>query len=308
MLTRQKYIDEVIESLNILRQEITSKSKLNLTDGNIHIEKFLCGLLNICYGYNLINLNKEIMNYPGIDLGDEELKLGFQVTSTKTSTKINDTLRKFIDNKCYEKYKSIKFFIVTEKQDSYKISVDYSDKVIFNWEEDIIDFDDLFFHLNDKDTDILKDVHTYVNREVTNVFNSFYKKIDVISKAYIRLFKADFVTVIDNLKMIQKTNSIYNESLSKLEEWQEKYTKISYSLNEEESNTLIHFYSKLEELKGIAEHATEYLNKTYKQYRPGLSIADAIFSRYAQAFHGIINEILELNYSPLIEKLTKLSE
>ncbi|MDB0507339.1 SMEK domain-containing protein [Ralstonia solanacearum] len=42
-------------------------------------------ILNIVYGYKLINLNEERSNNPGLDLGDEVAKVAFRVSLKKSS-------------------------------------------------------------------------------------------------------------------------------------------------------------------------------------------------------------------------------
>ena len=65
-----------------------------LYDLNRYLEDFFKDILNIVYGYKLVNLNEERSNNPGLDLGDEAVKVAFQVTSTKSSDKVNTTLEK----------------------------------------------------------------------------------------------------------------------------------------------------------------------------------------------------------------------
>ena len=55
MINSGKYINYIIENLNVIRQEIISKNKLGLTDENIIVENFIGHILNLIYGYNLIN-------------------------------------------------------------------------------------------------------------------------------------------------------------------------------------------------------------------------------------------------------------
>jgi len=64
-------------------------------------------LLNEIYDYQLENLNYEKNNYPGIDLGDKENNIGFQVTSRRDIRKIQDSLEKFkkIGHEDYSKEK-----------------------------------------------------------------------------------------------------------------------------------------------------------------------------------------------------------
>lgn len=134
MIQSGQYLNYIIEHLNIIRYELISKNKLNLTSDNIVLENFLRDLLNLVYNYNLENLNQLKKNFPGVDLGDESKKLGIQITSTPTSKKINSTLSIFIDNEGYLHFNSLKVFVLTQKQNSYSISYDNS-QFIFDKKE-----------------------------------------------------------------------------------------------------------------------------------------------------------------------------
>jgi hypothetical protein len=166
MITSAKYINYIVETLNVLRQEIISMTQLNLLDGNVHAENFIGDLINMCYGYKLSNLNEDKSNFPGIDLGDKKLGIGVQVTSTKTSTKINDTLIKCCKHKCYKIYPRLKIFILTEKQGSYSISCEYKDKINFDIEKDILDFDSLYIKAMNLGVTKQKEIADYINQQV----------------------------------------------------------------------------------------------------------------------------------------------
>ena len=69
----------------------------NFTDLNKASEGFINNLINIVYGYEFKDLNKQKLNFPGVDLGNEILGIGIQVTSTCNSTKIIETYEKIYD-------------------------------------------------------------------------------------------------------------------------------------------------------------------------------------------------------------------
>lgn len=52
----------------------------------------MCDLLNLTYDYELENLNREKMNYPGIDLGDRYNRVAVQITSESDREKIEKTI------------------------------------------------------------------------------------------------------------------------------------------------------------------------------------------------------------------------
>jgi hypothetical protein len=124
MIKKKEIYDKIVHELSVYANEIAAKAENNLLDDNLFSEDFIKDLLNICMGWNLVNLNADKNRFPGIDLGDKERCIGVQVTSTKTSKKISDSLDKIVRNNVDRNYNEIYFFILGKKQDSY--SVDFT--------------------------------------------------------------------------------------------------------------------------------------------------------------------------------------
>lgn len=118
MITRGIIIGKLIDDLSKLQGQIDFRCQVGLTDLNKYCEDFIKEVLNICYGYNLRNLNADRINEPGLDLGDERSKIAYQITSTCTSEKVNNTLEKITDEQL-TKYDNIKVFILGKKQGKY---------------------------------------------------------------------------------------------------------------------------------------------------------------------------------------------
>jgi SMEK domain-containing protein len=68
---------------------------------------------------NLKNVNAERRNFPAIDLADDKLKVGVQVTATGSLEKIKSTLATAIRHGLHEKYSRIVVYVLTKEQDSY---------------------------------------------------------------------------------------------------------------------------------------------------------------------------------------------
>ncbi|PZR29155.1 MAG: hypothetical protein DI535_03840 [Citrobacter freundii] len=83
-------------------------------------------LLNIIFDYQLKDLNRQKINFPGIDLGDEQhCKLAFQVTSSINRGKINQTIDAFKLYNLYQSYSSgLKFFVVNNRKNIKPFIVD----------------------------------------------------------------------------------------------------------------------------------------------------------------------------------------
>jgi len=100
-MERQDYISQITDALAILSRKVEIKSALNLTDINIHAEDFYKDLLNLSFGYQLVNINTINPNAAAIDLGDVNNKTAIQVTSTSSLSKTRKTVEKFIEKKLY---------------------------------------------------------------------------------------------------------------------------------------------------------------------------------------------------------------
>jgi tetratricopeptide (TPR) repeat protein len=72
-------------------------------------------LLNEIYGYGLENLNYKQINYPGIDLGDKDNKIAFQITSRKEIKKIEKDLRTFVKEHKNIYSNGIRFLILSQE-------------------------------------------------------------------------------------------------------------------------------------------------------------------------------------------------
>lgn len=93
MFTRQELITRFLWGVSILNSYISFNSKLNYHDINIFSENFMRDMLNILYGYKLINENFQTDNAPAFDLISREERLLIQVTSSNTPEKIKSTFK-----------------------------------------------------------------------------------------------------------------------------------------------------------------------------------------------------------------------
>jgi tetratricopeptide (TPR) repeat protein len=133
--------------LAVFRYEVEQASKVGALDINKYAETMLIPLFREVYGYTeLKNLNAEVANYPGIDLGDETAGVAFQITASSDSRKVKHTLEEFTKHKHYERYNRLIIYVLTQKQKSY--SGRGYDEIIqqqftFDKDRDIMDFLDV---------------------------------------------------------------------------------------------------------------------------------------------------------------------
>jgi len=147
-LNHQQLLTQFREELAKLSLEVELSGAMSQHDINNICEYVFCGVFKELYGFkNLINLNaEEKKNFPGIDLADDEAKVAIQVTSEKTIDKIKASLKTFIEHNLHKKYDRVIFYILTEKQGSYRqTSIDKvsQGKIEFNALRDILDKTDL---------------------------------------------------------------------------------------------------------------------------------------------------------------------
>ncbi|MGB8214326.1 MAG: SMEK domain-containing protein [Anaerolineales bacterium] len=143
---------EIQERINALMAQFVTEVKGSNASGRTDInrvaETILIPLLGEVYDlHNLVNLNmEENYNFPAIDLGDRQAGVAIQVTATSDIDKIKDSLEKFVNHELFKQYKIIRFYILTEKQNSYSskgLNEINQGRFIFDAREDILDYRDI---------------------------------------------------------------------------------------------------------------------------------------------------------------------
>lgn len=136
------------------------RSMLRTYDHHILMEDVVCKLLNMVYGWELVNLNYQKKNHPGIDLGDDKNRIAVQVTSDKSRNKVVDTLRKFEEHRCFKEYDRLIIFIVGE-QECFKKEFT-TQAFTFSPEMDILDLTVLFKAIQAADESVQDAVYDYL--------------------------------------------------------------------------------------------------------------------------------------------------
>jgi hypothetical protein len=152
--------------MSLFVTQVKGAGSMSRTDINKDAETILIPLFKEIYGYtDLININyaEDDNNYPGIDLGDETARVTFQVTATRTLTKVQHTLRQFVKYEQYKKYDRLIIYILTEKQISYsdtEIKQIIQDKFNFDTKKDIWDFQDILKEVSNFQVDKLQKIES----------------------------------------------------------------------------------------------------------------------------------------------------
>lgn len=170
MLESHKLVDIAIHCLSVLQSEVARRAGLGLTDESILCEDFVCGLLNLVYGYRLRNLNADKQNYPGIDLGDKENKVAYQVTSRCNPSKIISTLETFIEHKCHLEFLRLKFFVLVMRSTPRRRQYNTHGLVQFDPATDIEDFNAIIGAMRHMDVSRQEQIVNFIERSMPDAF------------------------------------------------------------------------------------------------------------------------------------------
>ena len=168
MITRGLIIGKIVDDITGLKYQIQTRNKLKLYDLTLVCEDFFREVLNLLYNYDLVNLNNERSNEPGIDLGDKSVKVAYQITSEKYSKKIKKTLEAITDDQ-KQTYSKINVLIIGEKATSYTIDEDLLNQFSFNTDSNIVDLNDLLKDIMVADIAVLDSLYTLFQREFRQV-------------------------------------------------------------------------------------------------------------------------------------------
>lgn len=119
-LKRASNVPEIISILNSIVKEIEQLGKLNLNDEAVQSEMLFLNLLNMTYGWNLINANTLETNAESIDLIDTAGHIVVQVTATCSKAKIERTLKGKASKKYADEGYRIKFVFVGKQSENVK--------------------------------------------------------------------------------------------------------------------------------------------------------------------------------------------
>nr|WP_067061984.1 SMEK domain-containing protein [Mucilaginibacter sp. L294] len=166
MIASGQLFDKINEKIAILRVEIAQSAKRGVLNIHKQCENLMKHLLNKTYGLQLINLNVSVANFPGLDLGDERARIAYQITSDKTSGKVDDMLEKVVRYRHYTKFPAVRLFILGGKQGSYAINTVTAPHFTFDEKTGIEDFDDLLRDIQDLPLAKLLDVYQLLEDEL----------------------------------------------------------------------------------------------------------------------------------------------
>lgn len=118
-IKKEELHKSIMNRFAILKVQIQSYNNEGYYDIDIAMEDLICDVLNLTYGYELDNLNKQQSNFPGIDLGDEQNRIAVQVTAESNRKKIEKTIETFEEKGYQTRYDRL-IIMILGKKGNYK--------------------------------------------------------------------------------------------------------------------------------------------------------------------------------------------
>ena len=298
-----------LSSLNKIRSylaAIETNVKLSNIDGyydiNRKLEDIIARLLNLIYGYKFVNANRIESNFPAVDLIDDDNRIAVQVTSDNSYTKINKTFDVFFNSKkkIFDKYDTVKFFMLKGKMEKYDIKKIPIKTKGFNVDEDILDNENLLRMISDFKIEQLQVIEQFLEKEfVTKIVT----KLEDINKLNYKIDCSKYIS-----RYVVKRNGA-NQNKEKLIDVFDKENKIVLLSEAGEGKTIellnlianinnikknkFPFYQRLNEY--VDEDIEELIPKEYKM----VYLDNLIFVLDAY------DEIEEKNKKTFVRKLEK---
>ena len=165
-MIKHDQITELVRYLAYLKSQVEISNSLNLTDINKHAEDFYKDLLNIGYGFNLVNINIEDQNVAAIDLGDKQRRIAIQVTSTASFEKIKKTYATFVKKKLNESYDRLIVLNIREKLTHRTKYLGEDGQFRFDTEKDLWDVRSIIAHVGSKDVSEIQNIIDFLRLNV----------------------------------------------------------------------------------------------------------------------------------------------
>ena len=167
LISRGTLLRQIEDQLAILTTKVTLSNSQGRTDINCFAEDFYCGLLNIVLSAKLTNANSLKLNFPSIDLVDEEQQLCVQITSVNDRKKLDQTLNTFFQHQLDKVYKRLIVLIIGEKR-NYRKAFPLSRNFAFDPRLDIWDTPMLYGKIACLDNDKLESIVQYLQQHLTS--------------------------------------------------------------------------------------------------------------------------------------------
>lgn len=274
----KEYITDI---LLMIERRIEFKNNAGLFDENKTAEDFYCGLLNLFFGWNLVNANNILnKNYPAVDLVDSVRKIAVQVTSECTSNKVHTTIKSFLSNSLYEDFNELYIMMIKRKPDFPNVNFQKTagTNLIFDKKKHIIDNLDLSRKLDDIGQDKIGRIKEYLilNYKISYEDNiSVEEDLDIIDEIFkyinsnIKSLKFD-IQKSDNFSIDLNKKISLNFSNGQENDIKEKITNLMNKKN------LVDQYMKDNDDTQLQLDLKDFIQTNYRTVRDTSNIDEAI--------------------------------
>lgn len=204
--------NDIEEKLNFLAYRIKERAKLNLLDINIQTEIFCVDLLNLVYGWNLVDINREKSNAQAIDLIDKTNKIIIQISSIDQKRKIEMSLQASI-MLSFQQY-TFKYLCLASNADKLR-KMKYSNpyNIRFNPKEDILDIskiiNEILYLSIEQQEKIKLLIENEFDKMASNIIDENENSLeDELEKAFERIKNSDN----EDLTLADKAQKKYSEN------------------------------------------------------------------------------------------------
>lgn len=314
MVEKESCLKDIAESLALLSRRVEIYNCVSFYDINIVAEFFYAEMLNLIFGYELVNLNMTEKNAPAIDLCDEKNRLSIQVTSDNSSDKVKETIQKFNEKEHYLKYDRLVLLMLTKKK-KYTTAFNTESKFVFNSTNDIIDYTDLLKCIREKKTDELMKIRDFFSSEFDDKIHEAKKtessEVDTIIALVEHITKnRDFKKILDTF--VDPEYKIYKRFREFTERIVKEYTTlfalygdalniVNETLDIDEAQELITIMYlqdiSIKYLDETNDNPIESLSRLVSYFEEKMSGNGKKYDRAAIKFY-LINEMIKCNVFP----------
>jgi len=218
MMNTIKLVEEIKDYFLMFQLSIRFDNNLDDFAINKKSQGFCAKLLNLLFNYKLENMDLIRKDYPAIDLGDYTSNIAIQVTSQTDTTKITETIDKFVNINDFKNGTLTKLFFlilnpiswsntqiknIEKKYKMYNLEFDYS--------TNIVTFETLIKRIN-----FIKDEQEKLMELRLILSSEFGENISNPKKNYDLKTLYQFESVLNEDTLINFYNALYNSTKCKL--------------------------------------------------------------------------------------------
>jgi len=197
MTQRELDLKAIIYEFSIWEASLANHNSLNLQDNNLISEYTICEILNCIFDYELKNANATKCNYAAVDLIDSESRIAFQITTTRTTQKVQETLNKFMAHNLHKIYEQLYVLVLGKKQKSYT-SLQVPAGIVFDPSNNILDFKMLLNHINFLPTSKLSQVKSIIQNTAVKTEKPGLTKVAAMQKKTLSMKTKFYKNFIEN--------------------------------------------------------------------------------------------------------------